>query len=113
VSGIGIGQWFCLLKSTYKRYGTINLFAALNVATGAIQSKSTVTQKRPDFQAFLDEVVTEAPIDREIHLILDNYCTHKKNDEWLAAHPNVNFHFTPDFSQLVESSGDLVRHHDA
>jgi transposase len=83
------------LKSTYKRHGTLNLFAALNVATGAIQSKTTATKKRPDFQEFLDEVVAEVPIGREVHIILDNYCTHKKNDDWLAAHPNVNFHFTP------------------
>lgn len=66
------------LKSTYNRHGTINLFAALNAATGAIQSKITVTQKRPDFQAFLDEAVTEVPIDREIHVILDNYYTQKE-----------------------------------
>ena len=41
------------LKSTYKRHGTINLFAALNVATGVVQSKTTATKKRPDFQAFI------------------------------------------------------------
>jgi transposase len=83
------------LKSTYKRHGTINLFAALNVATGIIQSKTTTTKKRPDFQAVLDEVVADVPVDREVHVILDNYCTHKKNDAWLATHPNVHFHFTP------------------
>ena len=83
------------LKSTYKRHGTINLFAALNVATGIIQSKTTATKKRPDFQAFLDDVVADVPPDREVHVILDNYGTHKKNDDWLAAHPNVSFHFTP------------------
>jgi len=83
------------LKSTYKRHGTLNLFAALNVATGVIQSKTTVTKKRPDFQAFLDDVVADVPADQEIHVILDNYSTHKKNDDWLAAHPNVSFHFTP------------------
>jgi transposase len=91
----GSGKIVRGLKSTYKRHGTLNLFAALDVATGVIQSKTTVTKKRPGFQEFLDEVVAEAPIDREAHIILDNYCTHKKNDEWLAAHPNVNFHFTP------------------
>ena len=83
------------LKSTYQRHGTINLFAALNVATGTIQSKTTATKKRPDFQAFLDHVVSEAPLQQEIHVILDNYGTHKKNDAWLAQHPNVHFHFTP------------------
>lgn len=83
------------LKSTYKRHGTINLFAALDVATGTIQSKTTVTKKRPDFQAFMDEVVSTVPDSKEIHVILDNYCTHKKNEEWLKQHPNVHFHFTP------------------
>lgn len=83
------------LKSTYKRHGTINLFAALNVATGTIQTKTTATKKRPDFQAFLDDVIKDVPADQEIHVILDNYCTHKKNHDWLAKHPNVHFHFTP------------------
>lgn len=83
------------LKSTYKRHGVINLFAALDVAAGTIQSKTTITKKRPDFQAFLDDIVSTVPDDKDIHVILDNYCTHKKNEEWLALHPNVHFHFTP------------------
>ena len=83
------------MKSTYKRHGTINLFAALNVATGIIQGKTTQTKKRIDFQAFMDDVVADLPPDREIHVILDNLCAHKKNDDWLAAHINVTFHFTP------------------
>lgn len=83
------------MKSTYKRHGTINLFAALNVATGVIQSKTTESKKRQDFQSFMDEVVADVPFSQEIHVILDNYSTHKKNDAWLAAHPNVHFHFTP------------------
>ena len=83
------------LKSTYKRHGTINLFAALNVATGEIKSKTTHTKKRPDFQAFMDDVVADIPSHQQIHVILDNYSTHKKNHDWLAMHPNVHFHFTP------------------
>jgi transposase len=83
------------LKSTYKRHGTVNLFAALEVATGIIRGKTTGTKKRVDFQAFMTELVAEHPPDREIHVILDNLSTHKKNDDWLAAHPNVTFHFTP------------------
>jgi transposase len=67
------------LKTTYKRHGTLNLFAALNVATGAIQSKTTTTKKRPDFQALLDEVIAEVPAEREVHIILYNYSTPKKN----------------------------------
>lgn len=83
------------MKSTYKRHGTINLFAALEVATGVIRGKTTQTKKRADFQAFMDEVIADQPADRQIHVILDNLNTHKKNDDWLAAHPNVAFHFTP------------------
>lgn len=83
------------LKSTYKRHGTVNLFAALEVATGVIHGKTTQTKKRADFQAFMDEVVAEQPAERQIHVILDNLNTHKKNEDWLAAHPNVTFHFTP------------------
>src|SRR3546814_18411330 len=41
------------------------------------------------------EVVADQPADRQIHVILDNLSTHKKNEDWLAAHPNVTFHFTP------------------
>ena len=83
------------LKSTYKRHGTVNLFAALEIATGVVRGKTTQTKKRIDFQAFMSEIIVDQPADRHIHVILDNYCTHKKNETWLAAHPNVTFHFTP------------------
>jgi transposase len=83
------------LKSTYKRNGTINLFAALQVATGQITTASTKLKKREQFLQFMDQVVAEAPAERQLHVILDNYCTHKKCDAWLARHPNVHFHFTP------------------
>jgi transposase len=83
------------MKSTYKRNGTINLFAALNVATGVVYGKTTTTKKRLDFQAFMDEVIADQPKDKTIHVILDNLSTHKKNDDWLAANPRVRFHFTP------------------
>jgi len=83
------------VKSTDRRNGTLNLFAALDVATGKVRNKTTATKTRADFQAFMDEVVADVPADREIHVILDNYCTHKKNDAWLKEHPDVTFHFTP------------------
>ena len=72
------------LKSTYKRHGTLNLFAALDVATGQVKTKFTEAKKRADFQSFLDGVIAEQPPDKEIHVILDNYSPHKKNDAWLA-----------------------------
>ena len=43
----------------------------------------------------MDQVVSELPRDKEVHVISDNYSIHKKNDEWLEAHPSVNFHYTP------------------
>ena len=82
-------------KSTYKRHGTLNLFAALKVATGEIHTKTTTLKRREEFLEFMDEVLAECPDDVEIHVIMDNYCTHKKCDAWLQAHPNVHFHYTP------------------
>ena len=84
------------LKSTYKRHGTLNLFAALEVGTGQVKTKITDYKKRADFQSFLEGVIAEQPADKEIHVILDNYSTHKKNDDWLAKFEGrVQFHFTP------------------
>lgn len=84
------------LKSTYQRHGTLNLFAALEVASGHVYTQTSEQKKRVDFRAFLDEVIAECPADQEIHVILDNYCTHKKNGDWLARYEGrVQFHFTP------------------
>src|SRR5438093_181477 len=84
------------LKSTYKRHGTLNLFAALEVSTGQVHTKFTEYKKRADFLGFLDGVLADQPKDREIHVILDNYSPHKGNDDWLAKFEGrVQFHFTP------------------
>ena len=74
------GQIVRGIKSTYRRNGTLNLFAALEIATGKVFGKTTKYKKRPDFQKFLDELLNEQPNSDEIeyHIILDNYCTHKK-----------------------------------
>ncbi len=90
------GEVVRALKSTYKRHGTLNLFAALEVGTGQVHAKTTDLKKRKDFQDFLDGVLAELPLDKEIHVILDNYSTHKKNDDWLTKFQGrVRFHFTP------------------
>ena len=83
------------LKSTYRRHGTLNLFAALNVATGAIHAQTTKLKRRVEFLEFMEQLLADLPAHQAIHVILDNYCIHKRNDPWLAAHPNVTFHFTP------------------
>lgn len=84
-------------KSTYRRNGVLNLFGALEVATGAVKGKVTEKKTRNDFLQFMDELLAEYPNQegRSFHVILDNYCTHKKNQNWLESHPNVSFHFTP------------------
>src|ERR1022692_4935046 len=76
-------------KRNYKRHGTLNLFAALQVATGAIHTQTTGQERRIEFLEFMDRVVAESSPDQELHVILDNYCTHKRCDAWLAQHPNV------------------------
>ena len=84
------------LKSTYKRHGTLNLFAALEVGTGQVKTKFTEFKKREDFRGFLDGVLADQAQDAEIHVILDNYSPHKRNDDWLAKFEGrVQFHFTP------------------
>ena len=82
-------------KSTYQRHGTLNLFAALRVATGGVKTAFTQRKRREEFLQFMDQIVEETLSEQELHVILDNYCTHKKCDAWLAQHPNVHFHFTP------------------
>jgi transposase len=84
-------------KSTYKRHGTLNLFAALEISTGIIHGKTTKQKRKFEFLEFMDEIVKEIPASKgkEIHVIMDNHSIHKKNDEWLKVHPNVFFHFTP------------------
>src|SRR5215468_10799034 len=78
----------------YKRHGTTTLFAALNVASGEIHAKHYSRRRRIEFLDFMNSVTAAFP-GRKLHVILDNLNTHKKNEHWLKAHPNVQFHFTP------------------
>src|SRR6201981_2937049 len=78
----------------YKRHGTTTLFAALDVATGKVLGEHKKRRRRVEFLGFMDKVVAAFP-DRELHVVLDNLNTHKKNERWLKKHPKVHFHFTP------------------
>jgi transposase len=78
----------------YKRHGTTTLFAALEVATGKIIAAHSKRRRRLEFLGFMNSVAAAFP-KRQLHVILDNLSTHKKNEHWLKAHPNVQFHFTP------------------
>ena len=78
----------------YKRHGTTTLFAALEVATGKIIAAHSKRRRRVEFLGFMNRLVAAYP-KRELHVILDNLNTHKKNERWLKQHPKVHFHFTP------------------
>jgi transposase len=78
----------------YKRHGTTTLFAALEVATGKVVASHSKRRRRVEFLGFMNSIVAAFP-GRELHVILDNLNTHKKNDRWLKKHANVQFHFTP------------------
>src|SRR3974377_1179295 len=78
----------------YKRHGTTTLFAALEVASGKIIATPSKGRRRVGFLALVKNLTAAFP-NRKLHVILDNLNTHKKNEHWLKAHPNVQFHFTP------------------
>jgi transposase len=78
----------------YRRHGTSTLFAAFEVATGKVKAKHKKRRRRKEFLEFMDDLVAAYPSTR-LEVILDNLNTHKKNDDWLARHPLVTFHYTP------------------
>lgn len=86
---------------TYKRHGTTTLFAALEVATGAVTAAHYKRRRRVEFLDFMNRILATYP-GRQIHVVLDNLSTHKpKRDRWLAGHPNVHFHFTPTYASWL------------
>jgi len=87
----------------YYRHGTLSLFAALEVATGRVNGMPAERHRSLDFLRFMDRVVIEYGPTRELHVILDNLSAHKTKAvrAWLAAHPNVHFHFTPTYSSWL------------
>lgn len=87
----------------YVRHGTLSLYAALNVGTGAIEGMTAARHTSADFLAFLDRVVATQSPRREIHLIADNLSAHKTKavGAWLTAHPRVHMHFTPTYSSWL------------
>jgi transposase len=80
----------------YKRNGTTTLFAALEVATGQITDRCYQRHGKAEFLDFL-KLVAKAYPRRRLHVVLDNYHTHKHDDinQWLAKHPRITLHFTP------------------
>ena len=81
----------------YERHGTTTLFAALNVATGNVIGKCYPRHRAVEFRKFLDEVELSVPPELDVHLVIDNYATHKAPiiRAWLAKRPRYHMHFTP------------------
>jgi transposase len=81
----------------YKRNGTTTLFAALNVLDGQVIAQCQQRHRHTEWLKFLRKIDRETPKDKTLHLICDNYATHKHPvvQEWLIKHPRFNLHFTP------------------
>lgn len=81
----------------YTRHGTLSLFAALDVATGEVIGKCFPRHRGTEFLKFLRKIEKNVPRDLDVHLVMDNYATHKTPSvqKWLAKHPRWHVHFTP------------------
>jgi transposase len=81
----------------YKRNGTTTLFAALNVLDGKVIAQCQQRHRHTEWLKFLRKIDRETPKDKTLHLIADNYATHKHPavHEWLVKHPRFHMHFTP------------------
>jgi transposase len=87
----------------YIRHGTLDLFAALNIATGTVISDLRRSHTTDDFIAFLNKVDRNVPAGLDVHVVLDNLSTHKtpKVHKWLLRHRRFHFHFTPTYSSWL------------
>jgi transposase len=87
----------------YKRHGTTTLFAALNVLTGVVVGQCLPRHRHEEFLKFLKTIDKQTPQGLDVHLILDNYATHKHANvqAWLAKHPRFHLHFTPTSSSWL------------
>jgi len=87
----------------YVRHGTTTLFAALDIATGQVFTSCKNRHRHQEYLQFLKEVDANVPPELEIHLVVDNYATHKhpRIKRWLAAHSRYQVHYTPTYSSWL------------
>ena len=87
----------------YTRHGTTSLFAALDIATGRVIGKCFARHRATEFRKFLDEIEANVPRDLDVHLVIDNYATHKTPliRNWLARRPRWHVHLTPTSSSWL------------
>ena len=91
------------MSHDYQRHGTTSLFAALDVATGKVIGQMHQRHRAVEFKKFLDQLDAQVPNDLQVHLILDNYATHKTPTihRWLLRHPRFVLHFIPKSSSWL------------
>lgn len=87
----------------YYRHGTTTLFAALDIKTGQVLAKCNRRHRHQEFLSFLRVIDDQVPKELDVHLVMDNYATHKhsKVRAWLAARPRYHVHFTPTYSSWL------------
>jgi transposase len=87
----------------YVRHGTTALFAALNAATGQVISQTHRRHRAVEFRKFLDQIDAAVPADLDVHVIMDNYGTHKTVliRRWMSKRPRFHVHFTPTYSSWL------------
>lgn len=87
----------------YVRHGTLSLFAALDVASGEVIHRSFRRHRHQEFLKFLSQLDATIPADAEVHLVLDNYATHKTPAvrRWFAKRPRYHLHFTPTYASWM------------
>ena len=87
----------------YKRHGTTTLFAALDVANGQVLAQGKARHRHQEFLAFLKRIDAAVPAGLDVHLIVDNYATHKhpKVRAWLAERPRFQVHDTPTYASWL------------
>ncbi len=106
----------------YVRHGTTSLFAAFNTADGTVISSLHRRHRTIEFKKFLTKIDAEVPAGLDVHLVCDNYGTHKSPAirAWLDAHPRFHVHYTPTYSSWINQverwfaylTGDLLRRSD-
>ena len=88
---------------SYLRHGTTTLFAALDIATGAVLGRTYPHHRAIEFRKFLNAINRQVPDDLDVHLVIDNYATHSAPEiqRWLKRHKRFHFHFIPTYSSWL------------
>jgi len=98
--GLGYLEGF---SHDYVRHGTTTLFAALDIASGRVLTRCTARHRHQEFLRFLNEIEANVPAHLDVHLVVDNYSTHKhhKVRRWLAVRPRFHVHYTPTYASWL------------